>query len=237
MSAGSESTQLEQTAAQFRDLVRTMSDEAGSLQMDSVVRYATAAVTGAEHGAISLLRNGREPATIYSTDELPLEVDSLQYTLWEGPCVAGMTESDLVWVNDLARDDQFPRFSPAAVDLGVRSMLSTRLFLTPNERAALNLYSSRPQAFVLDDLPLAAIFGSFASLLLMGQTREEKVMHLERALQSNREIGVAVGILMAERRLTREQAFDVLSKASQNLNRRLRDIAEEVAHTGELPDR
>jgi len=60
-------------------------------------------------------------------------------------------------------------------------------------------------------------------------------MHLERALQSNREIGVAMGILMAQQRCTREEAFEQLSTASQKLNRRLRDIAEEVGHTGALP--
>jgi len=61
--------------------------------------------------------------------------------------------------------------------------------------------------------------------------------HLERALSSNREIGVAVGILMANHQLTDEQASELLSRVSQHNNRRLRSIALDVARAGsiELP--
>ena len=59
----------------------------------------------------------------------------------------------------------------------------------------------------------------------------------QRALASNREIGVAVGILMVNHTLTDEQAFDLLSRVSQRTNRKLRTIALEVTQAGaiELP--
>jgi tetrahydromethanopterin S-methyltransferase subunit F len=56
--------------------------------------------------------------------------------------------------------------------------------------------------------------------------------HLERALASNRRIGIAIGILMAVRQLTEEEAFRVLQQASSRRNTKLRDIAEEVIYTG-----
>jgi len=64
---------------------------------------------------------------------------------------------------------------------------------------------------------------------------EDKAANLERALSSNRQIGTAMGILMARLKLTDDQAFDLLRKVSQNRHRKLRDIAEEVAMTGEIP--
>jgi PAS domain S-box-containing protein len=64
---------------------------------------------------------------------------------------------------------------------------------------------------------------------------EDKAANLERALSSNRHIGAAMGILMASLKLTDEQAFDLLRKTSQNRHRKLRDIAEEVILTGEIP--
>ena len=64
---------------------------------------------------------------------------------------------------------------------------------------------------------------------------EDKAANLERALASNRQIGAAMGILMTRLKLTDEQAFDMLRTASQNRHRKLRDIAEEVTITGELP--
>ncbi len=53
-------------------------------------------------------------------------------------------------------------------------------------------------------------------------------------MDSNREIGVAMGILMHQHRLTRDQAFDLLRVASQDTNRKLADVAEDVADTGVL---
>ncbi len=64
---------------------------------------------------------------------------------------------------------------------------------------------------------------------------ENKAANLDRALASNRQIGAAMGILMARLQLTDAQAFDLLRKTSQNRHRKLRDIADEVLMTGELP--
>jgi AmiR/NasT family two-component response regulator len=64
----------------------------------------------------------------------------------------------------------------------------------------------------------------------------EQVANLEQALQSNREIGVALGVLMAHHRVTQDQAFTLLRVASQNLHRKLRDIASDVVETGALPE-
>jgi DNA-binding response OmpR family regulator len=57
---------------------------------------------------------------------------------------------------------------------------------------------------------------------------------LQMALTSNRQIGVAVGVLMAREKVTSERAFDLLRRRSNHTNRKLRDVAEEVALTGQL---
>jgi AmiR/NasT family two-component response regulator len=62
----------------------------------------------------------------------------------------------------------------------------------------------------------------------------ERADHLERALVSNRRIGMAVGILMVTRRLSDDAAFDCLRQESQRRNIKLRDLAEQVIYTGEL---
>lgn len=147
-----------------------------------------------------------------------------------------LTQSDIVWSNDLATDKQWPEFAPRAVELGVHSILSIRLFLSESQHGSLNLYADRPQAFNPEEaVPLAAIFASYASLTLINHLHQDQIMHLERALESNREIGVAIGILMAREQATQSQAFDRLVLASQSLNRRLHDIATEVTATGKVP--
>jgi ANTAR domain len=62
----------------------------------------------------------------------------------------------------------------------------------------------------------------------------ERAAQPERALTTSRDIGVAMGVLMNRHKISRSQAFDLLRVASQNTNRKLADIAFDVADTGVL---
>ncbi|HEY4992253.1 MAG TPA: ANTAR domain-containing protein [Nakamurella sp.] len=64
----------------------------------------------------------------------------------------------------------------------------------------------------------------------------DRATHLDAALVTNRRIGTAVGILMAQRKIPSDQAFELLSTASQQAQRKLRDLADEVTRTGTLPE-
>ncbi|WP_404388649.1 ANTAR domain-containing protein [Humibacillus xanthopallidus] len=64
---------------------------------------------------------------------------------------------------------------------------------------------------------------------------DTEAANLRRALGHSRDIGAAVGVLMALRKVTREEAFDLLRRASQDQNRKLCDLALDVLNTGELP--
>lgn len=73
-----------------------------------------------------------------------------------------------------------------------------------------------------------------ATAVVQRQRLLAKNEHLQRALASNREIGAAMGILMIEHKLTGDQAFDLLRRASQHSHRKLASLAAEVAQTGTL---
>lgn len=51
-----------------------------------------------------------------------------------------------------------------------------------------------------------------------GLVNRERAVHLEEALRSSRRIGAAIGIVMANRRVSEDVAFEMLSRASQNVN-------------------
>jgi signal transduction histidine kinase/DNA-binding response OmpR family regulator len=63
---------------------------------------------------------------------------------------------------------------------------------------------------------------------------EDKVSNLQSALATNRQIGAAIGIIMATEKVTNEEAFDRMRDASQRRHRKLRDLADEVIYTGRL---
>ena len=66
---------------------------------------------------------------------------------------------------------------------------------------------------------------------------DTEAANLRRALEHSRDIGAAVGVLMALRKVTRDEAFDFLRRASQDQNRKLHEVALDVVSTGELPCR
>lgn len=55
-----------------------------------------------------------------------------------------------------------------------------------------------------------------------------EVEQLKTARDTNRRIGMAMGIVMSERQVDDEQAFAELRRISQDTNRKLRDVAEDV---------
>ena len=95
------------------------------------------------------------------------------------------------------------------------------------------LYSRRPSAFDVDDVRLAAAFGTHAGALYAGT---EMHANLRAALATREGVGQAVGILMERHRLTPAAAFDRLVSVSQCAHRKLREVAQHVVETGEDPE-
>jgi GAF domain-containing protein len=233
---GAESS-LASLGAHFEELrALLVSAHDGPPDPDRVVRFAAHAVPHADHCALTLVRGERRPTTVAATSDVAPQVDALQYRLGEGPCLTATHTNDVVHADDLRSDGQWPAFAAAAVEsTPVRSMMSVRLVLSGDARAAMNFYSHEPHAFDDTDVGIGAIFAPFAAIALQSALHQAEATQLHTALNSSRQIGTAIGILMARELITSEQAFSQLAQASQQLNRKLRDIAEEVTETGALP--
>jgi response regulator NasT len=57
---------------------------------------------------------------------------------------------------------------------------------------------------------------------------------LQTALNENREVSMAVGLLMERRRLNRQQAFEVLRTTARTQRRKIGEVAEEILSAAEL---
>jgi ANTAR domain-containing protein len=111
-------------------------------------------------------------------------------------------------------------------------MLSFQLYVVGDNLGALNLYSREPAAFDDESEHVGLLFASHATVAMAGAQRNEQ---LNRALGTRDLIGQAKGILMERHKLTAEQAFMLLVRASQASHMKLRDIAEQLTTMGELP--
>jgi GAF domain-containing protein len=203
-----------------------------------VADLAVSTIEGCDFAGIFLVA-GDQVTTPVHTDALVAEVDNLQQSSGEGPCLDAMHQGTAFYAEDLAADPRWPNFGPAAMALGVRSLLALPLRVN-GVAGALNLYARYPLAFGVIDrgrgLLLAAMAGLAYSTALTHEEDERREANLHAALATREIIGQAQGILMEREHLTSVQAFDILRRASQHLNRKLRDVAQNLVDTGERPD-
>jgi len=224
-------------ASRFAAVARALASELSvDVTLQQLIEMAGAIVPGCHHAGVTVLRRGR-PETPAATDEVSAEVDRIQYETGEGPCLAAVPEWPTYRTGDLSAETRWPSFAGTAAErTGVLSVLAYRLFTEGDTVGALNLYSRERDAFDDEAEAIGTILAAHAALVFARTRERERIAGLEQALVSNRSIGMAIGILMAIRRIGQDEAFDLLRRVSQRTNRKLREIADEVVHTGQLPE-
>jgi transcriptional regulator with GAF, ATPase, and Fis domain len=211
------------------DLAQILSELARSLQaqpdlqrtVDAIVTAVTKTVPGAEHAGLSV-REGANLRTVAATSDLVQRLNGIEHDLGEGPCLQAELEHRVYRIDDMARETRWPRFAAAAADAGIQSMLGYRLFITGRTLGALDLYSSKPNAFDTDAELIGELFAAHAAVAMIGSTQQAE---WKTALGTRDVIGMAKGILMQREHLTDDRAFDLLARTSQNANIKVQDIA------------
>ena len=189
-------------------------------------------VVGGDHASITTVRGGVF-TTAAATTDMPAKADKIQYATNQGPCLDAIRDSDTIRAGDLATDPRWPAFGPAVVqELGVHSLLAHVLPVDEDAVGALNVYASRPEAFTAEQETLIALFGATATATLRAERRQDHIENLECALRTSRRIGMALGIIMATRQVTKERAWDLLVQESQHRNVKVAELADRMVETG-----
>jgi transcriptional regulator with GAF, ATPase, and Fis domain len=210
----------------------------GQATLAEVIRLAAVTVEGCDFAGIFLL-DGQTVTTPVHTDPIVAEVDLLQHHTGEGPCIDALTHATIFYAADLLDDARWPRFGPQAAARGMRSLLAVPLS-TNSTLGALNLYARYPSAFGVLDRARAVLLAALAAVAFTSarahEDEDRRSADLHAALNTREMIGQAQGILMERERVTADRAFDILRRASQHLNIKLRAVAQGLVETGERPD-
>jgi transcriptional regulator with GAF, ATPase, and Fis domain len=215
---------------QHADLAQVLSELARSLQaqpdlqrtVDAIVTAVTKTVPGAENAGLSV-REGTNLRTVAATSDLVRRLNGIEHELGEGPCLQAELEHRVYRIDDMARETRWPKFAAAAADAGIQSMLGYRLFITGRTLGALDLYSSKPNAFDTDSELIGELFAAHAAVAMIGSAEQAE---WKTALGTRDVIGTAKGILMQRENLTDDRAFDLLARTSQKANIKVQDIAK-----------
>lgn len=216
-------------AAIARDLQPRSSSTATA---ERVTELARELVDGCDHAGVSRLeRHGL--TTVAASDEAVQAADHEQGLLGQGPCLESSRTRATIRSPRLATDRRWPAWAPfASRGLGFGSLLCFRLCTGERPYGYLTLYSDRPSGFDSDAEAVGLALASQAAVAIAGS---RKIETLETALDSRTAIGQAEGILMERFGLTADKAFAVLVRVSQNENRRLALVAEDLVRTRRTP--
>jgi GAF domain-containing protein len=201
------------------------SPESLAATLQSIVHTARRSLPGIDHVGVSVAQRNGRVETKAATGELVLELDELQYSLNEGPCLYAISAATVVRVENAAQDDRWPHYLPAAVRLGLRSQLGLQLGLDGKTLGGLNMYSTSVDTLDDETLHMAELFAVHAALA-MGRARTEE--QLRAGMSTRTLIGQAIGLLMERYGIDEDAAFAFLSRASSVNNTKLRGVAAEI---------
>jgi GAF domain-containing protein len=222
----------EDVAVAFARLVTELHGRPGVEQtVEGVLQFALQAV-GCTHAGVVLARRRGLSGTAAATDPVIEQADQLQLEHGEGPAVTVAAGADSVYVADTRIDQRWPAWSPKAAALGLRSVLALRLHANGITLGVLELFHTEPAGFDTDDEAVAHILARHASIAVAAAREEAS---LRRAVDARKLVGQAQGILMERFSVDADRAFAILRRYSQDNNIKLRDVAQRLTETRELP--
>ena len=198
--------------------------------LDQLAQLACLAVPDCQMVGITLF-DGTTPTTAIHTHAEPPKIDQAQYDSGRGPCLDAMRTGRVERLPDTAAEDRWPEFAEAARDVGIRSTLSLPMRAGERVVGGFNMYGAEPDGFG-ESADTAGLFAAQAGLAVASSLaywhQHGLVQHLEEALRTRPAIEQAKGIIMAREGVDADEAFDILRRASQRQNRKLRDLAADV---------
>ncbi|WP_249933224.1 GAF and ANTAR domain-containing protein [Blastococcus sp. CCUG 61487] len=214
----------------LRDLSRVaLADRELSEVLGEITAIAARGVPGAESVSTTMLR-GDKPFTAAHSSELAQVADELQYEQGYGPCMDAARGGVILRIDDTETEQRWPDYIPRVRAHGVRSSLSVPLPYQGSSIGGLNMYSRRPRAFASPEsleagLDVAETIAVVVANADAHAQLSDHARNMRLAMESRAVIEQAKGVLMAQRHVTAEQAFEILREASQRYNRKLREIA------------
>lgn len=221
------------TASTFAQVARRLHGEDGvDATLEGILDLAQEMLE-ADHCGVMLVHRGGRVETAAASDDIVLQADALQKQFGSGPCLEAMADEAVFVITDTATETRWEAWCRSVQGLGIRSVLSVRLFTQQGALGALNIYSGEVGRYDAEHARLGAVFGGHASVALATARTESG---LREAMEGRHSIGLAQGILMARFDMDQDQAFSVLRRYSQDRNVKLREVAAYVVEHRALPD-
>ena len=207
--------------------------------LQQLVDIAQDVLPGADSVSTTLVRGDKAWTAAYA-GQMALDADELQYERGYGPCLdAGRTATVLV-IDDTREETRWPDYTAHVAARGVLSSMSVPLPIQTDVIGALNCYSGKAAAFGAQAVAIGEELAAHVAVAVGNAVAYTDaaalVEQMRAALSSRAVIDQAMGIVMAQNRCGPEAAFTILTRASQNRNLKLRDVARSVVANVSRPN-
>jgi GAF domain-containing protein len=206
--------------------------------LTEITGIARRAMPSIEAASVTLIR-GDKPFTAGFDGQMALDADELQYARGYGPCMDAARAGQMMLVEDMRNEQRWPDYAHDAAAHGVLSSLSVPLPFQGATIGALNTYAGRSQFLDDNDVEIAEEVAAWVGVAVGNAEAAARTMedpnHLRTAMMSRAVIEQAKGILMERHKIKEDEAYTILTHASQRTNTKLPDVAAELVQAGVAP--
>jgi GAF domain-containing protein len=210
----------------------------GSIEegLERVVAAADA-LFGVDGTALLLIDRDQVLRILAASDRRARLLEELEAEHGEGPCADAFADKQPVAADDLAGDDRWPAFAPAAAARGLRAALASPVPYGEQAVGVVAVLDANPHAWSQAEQEAIVAFTELVALLVLNamEARERGRLagELQVALDSRVVIEQAKGVLVGRHGLTTREAFERLRRQARDQRRPLTEVARSVVEAAE----
>lgn len=160
------------------------------------------------------------------------QMEETQTGFGDGPCLEAQRSDNVIRIPDVRYEKRWKPYMDEVRSNGPMSVLAVPLRINTSATAAMNFYSYQVGDFDGEALDIALEYANVASttvaIALRIAEHSETAEDRRRAMESRTTIDLAVGIIMGQNRCSQDKAVDILKRASNHRNIKLRELAEQI---------
>ncbi|WP_409330998.1 GAF and ANTAR domain-containing protein [Trujillonella humicola] len=179
---------------------------------------------------LALMTDEGPAGTIAATDGVAVELERLQFTLGEGPCVDASKTGRPVLQPDLARTapPRWPAFAGGALQAGIRAVFAFPLRVGAIRLGVLDLYRDAAGPLSPGELTEALSFADAATLVLLHAQAGSPGQGAVPVLDDRAEVHQATGVVSVQAGVGLADALVLLRARAFSEDRSLADLARDV---------
>ena len=195
------------------------------------------ALFGVDGTALMLVDRDQALRNLAVSDARAGLLEELQAEHSEGPCVDAFEDKQPVAADDLASDDRWPEFGPAAAGGGLLAVLASPIPYSDHAVGVVAVFAGDPHPWTEAEREAIVAFTELVALLILNAMeateRGRLAAELQLALSSRVVIEQAKGVLVGRHGLTTRQAFERLRRQARDQRRPLSEVAQAVVSAAE----